>query len=204
MSLSGAQRAHIFAQQIEDVVQGSLALPFPYHKPIIRFSGHLPIFQRVKIKAFLTGARRDDNRLPTAGVISINARSKHKHAGVGFFSQIFLVARNNSARVADENSEFTLDNHVDPGCDTCWQFHYALRPSEKYLNHEILLSAAPAEFKYSTDRSITVAWHNSGAHQQTRLTSPRRASSAIRLSSSYVAFLSFICSHSQRRYFDIT
>jgi|SRR5215831_2325398 len=57
----------------------------------------------------------------------------------------------------------------------------------------------PIEFKYSTDRSITDAWHNSGAHQQTRVTSPRRASSAIRLSSTKASFLRLICSHSQRR-----
>src|SRR5215813_261054 len=55
----------------------------------------------------------------------------------------------------------------------------------------------PIEFKYSTDRSITFAWHNSGAHQQTRVTSPRRASCAIRLSSIYASFLRLICSHNQ-------
>src|SRR5262249_33282217 len=43
-----------------------------------------------------------------------------------------------------------------------------------------------------------------GAHQQTRVTSPRRARSAIRLSSIYASFLRLICSHNQRRYFTIT
>jgi hypothetical protein len=71
------QRALIFAQQIQDVVQGSLALPVPHHKPVIRLSGHRPIFQRVKIEAFLTGVRRDDNCLPATGIISTSARIEH-------------------------------------------------------------------------------------------------------------------------------